>query len=247
MADFQLSNMFAVQSVCANPLWTPQSGYTGAPSSLAAGVDVAASVAAGWQVQLRPRAAVTGFPGRQVVISIDTLDDAADYTLTVDGTDCTYSASGGDTIADVLEGWAAVINAEVTASLVVVAVATSTTLTVTGLGEADWTIGLAATGTAEVSGVADPTTASARWWVYGSAGSNYNTNYASGQAWTLAGGLPGLTYDYRGAGDIVATNWAARLYVELYGITGSGDVAGSGATITYAAQVVIGASQGSGA
>lgn len=244
MGGFQLSNQFAVQSVCASPLWTPQDGYTGAPSTAASGVDVSAAVAAGWQVQLRPRAAVTGFPGRQVVVTITTVDDTADYTVTVGTEACTYTATSGDTRAVILAGMADAINTNGVANLVVEAVATSTTLTVTGLAEEDWIIGLSATGTAEIAGVADPTTATGRFWIYGAYGPNNNTYGATGQAWT--GGLSGLVWDYRGDGQIIATNWVALLYIELYSVTGTGDVAGSGATITYAAQVVIGPAQPSG-
>lgn len=245
MGNFQASNAFAVQSVCAQPLWTVQDGYTGAPSSVASGVNVASAVAAGWQVQLRPRAVVTGFPGRQVVVTVVVLDVTSHYTVTVDGTACTYNATGGDTIALVLAGMAAAINTNGTANLVVAAVATSTTLTVTGLGEADWTIGLSTTATGTLIGVADPTTATGRFWIYGASGPTNNVPaYASGQAWT--GGLSGIVWDYHGDGAIIATNWVSQLYIELYSVSGTGDVAGSGGTITYAAQVVIGPSQDSG-
>jgi len=240
---FLLANQFAVQSVCASPLWTVQSGYTGAPSTNASGVDVSAAVAAGWQVQLRPRSVVTGFPGRQVVVTVGVLDVTSHYTVTVDGTACTYNATGGDTIALVLAGMASAINSNGTANLIVVAAATSTTLTVTGIGEADWMIGLSTSiGTGTLAGVADPTTATGRFWIYGASGPTSNTPaYRSGQAWT--GGLSGLTWDYHGDGNIIGTNWVARLYIELSSVTGAGDVAGAGATITYAAQVVIGPSQ----
>lgn len=256
MADFNRANAAAVLSTGQNPLWTLQTdgittdaAYTGAPPSAAAGVLVAASVTATWQVQLRPRSTATlgagGVDGRRVVLTVDVVDDSADYSVTLDGTGVTYSATGGDTALDILTGLQAAIIGDGTLNALVSTALDSDTpaLTLTGRGEADYTIALATTGTGALLGVADPTSASMRFWGYGVGGPGNNTQRGYGQQWTLIGGVTGVTPTWRGWTDILAVNSNGRAWIELYDVTGAGDSAASPNAITYAARVVWGPAQ----
>lgn len=252
MANFSASNEIAVLSACRQPLWTPQSSYTGAPSSASSGVSVLGSVTSMWAIDLRPRTISypgSGFPGRQVQIQVSVVDDSADYVVILDGTTVTYTAGSGDDEEAILNGIAMEISNNVTTNALVTSVnsdASGTwTLTITGRSDPDYTFEANTTGTGELTCVADPTNVTAYWWGYGASGPGNNTNQYSGTHWRLVGaGLAsGVPFGYAGGMDIVQVNGIARYYIQLSDVTGTGDVAGSGVTITYSARVSFGPAQ----
>ena len=249
MANFSASNEIAVLSAVRSPLWTQQSTYTGVPSASDAGVSVAGSVTTGWAVDLRPRTGSgAGFPGRQVLVTVTTVDTAATYTLTLDGTAINYAASGGDVAQDIIEGLAAAIVANGTTNALVTATAASVssvwTLTITGRTSANYTFAVATTGTGVLACIADPDTATLRFWGYNVSGHSNNSGGATGQHWRLVGvGMTGFPIDYGGRSDILAVNATARYYIEVFDMTATGDSAGGSNTLTYAARVTIGPAQ----
>lgn len=254
-ANFNVSNSIAVLSACINPLWTLQTdgtsadaAYTGAPPNAGAGVNVAGSVTAQWAVFLRPRATATlpagGMDGRQLLLTVDVVDDTADYTVTFDGTSVTYSASTGDDATAILEGLATEIIADGTLNALVAASVASEQLTIIGRTTADYTISFATTGTGALVGVADATNAEMSFWSRGVAGPTNNTQSGYGQQWSLMGGVTGVSLTWKGWTDVMAVNGNAFVWIELYDVVGAGDVAPSSPnTLTYAARVVIGPSQ----
>jgi hypothetical protein len=248
MSTFLEANNLAVRSVCTNPLWTAQSGYTGAPATADAGVNVASSVAAAWLINMRPRTGVgAGFPTRRAKITVGVVDTSATYSIGVNGlTPVTYTATGGDTAVQILAGLAAAILADApTAAVVTPTLTTPLLLTLEGVAEGDWTLAVSATGTtAALAAICDPTEATIRWWSYGVSGPTNNAQYPTGTHWALVSAMPGLTMDYRGGTDIVATNASKRLYMEAFNVTGAGDSAGARCAITYFLQAVIGPAQG---
>lgn len=253
MANFSASNEIAVLSAVRSPLWTQQSGYTGVPSASDAGVSVAGSVTTGWAVDLRPRTGTgAGFPGRQVVVTVNTVDDTATYTLTLGGTAINYVASSGDTAQDITDGLAAAIVANGTTNALVTATSASVssvwTLTITGRAVDNYTFAVSTSGTGGLTCIADPDTASIRFWAYGAFGPANNNGVgggASGQHWRLVGtGLTGLAIDYGGRCDILAVNFVSRYYIEAFSLTAAGDgAATSPDTLSYALLVAIGPAQ----
>lgn len=250
MANFSASNEIAVLSACRSPLWTQQSGYTGTPSTAADGVSVLASVTTMWAVDMRPRTGTgAGFPGRQVTVTVDTVDDTATYTLTLGGTAINYAASSGDDEQDIIQGLAAAIVANGTTNALVTATAASVssvwTLTITGRAVDNYTFAVSTTGTGVLDCVADPDTATIRYWGYGAYGPTNNSGGATGQHWRLVGtGLTGLSIDYGGRMDVLAVNGVSRYYIQVFDMTATGDSAAGSNTLTYAVRVTIGPAQG---
>lgn len=232
------------------PLWTQQSSYTGTPSSSSAGVSVLDSVTTTWAVDMRPRTgAGSAFPGRQILVTVDTVDDTATYTLTLDGTAVNYAASSGDDEQAILEGLAAAIVANGTTNALVTATAALVssvwTLTITGRAVDNYTFAVSTTGTGILDCIADPDTATIRFWGYGSYGPTNNAGGATGQHWRLVGvGLTGLSIDYGGRMDVLAINGNSRYYIEVFDMTGTGDSAAGSNTLTYAVRVTLGPAQG---
>lgn len=247
MGLFEDANRLAVQFACGVPLWYAQATYTGAPATVGAGVAMGGSPAYLVAVDLRP----DGVTARRLRITIETLDDTADYTVELGGTGVTYTATSGDTETDILDGLAALIVADGTLNALVTAtvatVASVPTLTLTGRAEADYALtDLAATGTGEIACVADPTDASFRVWAKFVPGQTAAAASAAASAgWRMQNGASG-DIDYRGLADQPLSGGCDRIYVELYDVTGASDAAGAGGTITYRAAVYLGPAQTGG-
>lgn len=244
MGLFETANRLAVQFACGTPLWYAQESYTGAPATVGAGVEMSGSPAYLIGIDLRPG----NVAARHAYVTVGVVDDTADYTISLGGTPVTYSASGGDDEQAILEGLLALIEANGTLDALVAGAVAEVesvwTLTLTGRAEADYTIDdLSTTGTGTLVCVADPTAASFRVWALFAPGDTAAAASAKAAAtWRLQNGAAG-DLDYRGLADQPLSGGCARIYVELYDVTGAGDATGSGGTITYAPAVYLGPAQ----
>lgn len=247
MGLFETANRQAVQFACGTPLWYAQEAYSGAPATVGAGVEMGGAPAYLIGIDLRPG----DVAARHARITVGVVDDTADYTISLNTNGVTYSATGGDDAQAILEGLLALIEADGTLDALVAGVVAEVggvwTLTLTGRAEADYAIDdLSTTGTGTLICVADPTDASYRVWALFVAGqtSAAASSKAAG-TWRMQNGAEG-TVDYRGLADQPLSGGCARVYVELYDVTGAGDAAGAGGTITYAPAVYLGPAQAGG-
>lgn len=135
----------------------------GPPSSAADGTNLEDAVIAMLAVRLREDAA-----SRTADVTIDTVDDTATYTVTIDSNAVNYAASGGDTETEIVEGLRDAINADGTVSAIVTATVDGDTLKLSGDGADDYTIAVSATGSGALSFLADATEVDFKIWLYSS-------------------------------------------------------------------------------
>ena len=166
----------------------------------------------------------------------------ATYTVTVDGNAVSYDASAASPApadaADVLEDLAAAINADGTVGALVNAEAldedgdgTVDTVRLRGLGEADYSIAVSATGGAALTCEADPASCSARVWL------SARGTGALPPGWRVPNGGELGEITRRGFDERLGTGGCSRAYVEIHSITG---VSSDGAGVTYVPRVFVG-------
>lgn len=227
---YDTANILAILAAARNPEWSTQLGHDGTsgtdadayPSSAGAGVDLVNSVQA--LVAVEMRAAVHR---RRSVVTVTTLDLAADYTVTIDGNACVATGAHADLDAMLTE-LAGAINASVPLDGVVTATADLTADTVTIISDtnADYTITMSATGTGVLAIEADPTTAKLRLWAKCRSSSAPST-------WIQ---ILDQEFDITGVGFLERFDVGGldRLYVEVATVDGTGD----GASVTYTTPTV---------
>jgi hypothetical protein len=242
-AGFQLANLLAELAGGRNPQWEEQDEYTGAPELPSRGISLEDSVVARIVVRLREDA----HRRRAEVTHSGSLDTAANYTVTVDGTAMTKNTPASvdaliiglrDAIlADATVGGAAGANQVVTAQAldasgaVTAGVAgggnAAVTLEVLGTVEDDYTIAVSDTGTSALACTADAKTATVRFWAYANTETLKSSGTTAPEGWAL---IPDSerVLDYRGLNGFGTTNGDSRLYVEIDDLAGAGD----GATVT---------------
>lgn len=223
MGMLDTSNTLAILAAGRVPEWYTQLGHDGTsgtdadgyPSAASAGVDLLDTMQA--LVAVEMRAAVHR---RRSVVSVTTLDLAATYTVTIDGTGC--NAAGVHASLDaLLTALALAINTALPSLVTATADLTADTITIVGDTNADYTITMSATGTGVLAIVADPTEATLRLWAKcrsASAPSTWLLVLDQEFAITEVGFLERF--------DVAALD---RLYVEVSGVDGTGD----GASVTY--------------
>lgn len=205
------------------PSWQVQAAFTGAPASPTAGISLfqtpnpsVYSLSAGVRVNLRSDPSK-----RTAIISVQTRDATAIYTVTLGGDDCAYDASGGDgSLAAILAGMAAAIISG--APSVATALVVGNTVVVSGVNEDDYSIGIAASGAGVLACVADPSVVQARLW-----GADTTNTWSE---------LVDYGYFDRNLRRFENVATCSAVYVEIYGTYG---VLEDSAALTYAPTVYI--------
>lgn len=225
---YETANVLAILSGARNPQWATQLGHDGTsgtdadayPSSAAAGVDLLNSVQALVSVEMRAAA-----HRRRTVVTVTTVDLAADYTVTIDGTP--YTATGAHVDLDaILTELASEINGGAPPIVTASADLTANTLTIVSITNADYTVAVSATGTGVLAAEADPTEAKLRIWAKCRSAS-------APSAWV---NILDQEYDLTSKGFLERFDVAGldRLYVEVADVDGTGD----DASITYVVPTV---------
>lgn len=116
----ELIRQLAVIAQGRNPAWTRQTAFASIPAPGTNGVELDGAIVSCVLVQLRAR------PDRHASrLYVDTLDLAATYTATIDGNAVAYDAASEApaNLAELLEGVATAINADLTVGALVTATA----------------------------------------------------------------------------------------------------------------------------
>lgn len=243
-------NIIGELSACRRPSWTRLTGsdLTGAPNSADDGVSLATSKSPASRIMIVMREQVWRRTAR---VTVTTRDATANYTVTVNGTaiattsgafanndailvelkakidaDATVGQAAGtpivdsyliDSDGDVTVGTAGAGNAAVA-------------LIVVGEAQADYSVGVSATGTGVLACKADPLTATAHIYVTADGvGDTATTDKPGTTDWALIDdGSKSVTY--RGLALNLTTGGWERLYVELASVAGHGSDGGS---VTY--------------
>ena len=234
MGSFEKANDLAILAGGRKPEWEEQTAYDGAPASASSGVALGNVLEALVTVAMRAEV-----HRRTATITITTLDLLATYVVTISGNAATYDAAAGGAAdeEDVILGIAAAMAAAPAVAALVTATTSDEdddgaddTITVVGVGEADYTITIAATLTGVLACVADPTTAGMRVFTTGR-----TVGSATPAGWRHALNAS-YTLDYRGFMERFGVGGLGRLYVELHTVDGAGD----GASVTYNPTVHVG-------
>ncbi|MFB6371640.1 MAG: hypothetical protein ABEN55_00660 [Bradymonadaceae bacterium] len=156
---FQEVNRQSLLTVANHCQWNKMTDLTSLPTDETDGVDVAE----------RPVALLSAFTRKRMHhhsawLVIDTHDDTADYTVTVDGNSVTYTASSGESELDTLKGIRDAINNDATVSGIVTADlidddedGTDDTVRLRGDDSDSYDVAVSATGAAAVSETHDAT------------------------------------------------------------------------------------------
>lgn len=248
---FNLANLLSILLAARRPQHALQTGQiTGAPSGNNSGIFLEDSPRTLALIDLRREV-----HRRIAAVTITSLDLTSTYRVTIDGTDSDYDAIAGAPAdqAALLVQWAASINADAGVNSDVEAEAVDTTvppdgtvdtLFIRGKAEAHYTFGLAVTvNAATIAAVVDGETATARAYFSAKDPNAPRLGFTSplGPAidtWRLANGAV-YAVTSKGFTDRFDTAGKARMYVELASLTGTGDVAGAQATLTYFSRVTI--------
>jgi hypothetical protein len=222
MGQYETANILAILSGGRNPQWEEQEDYDGAPAAAGDGVYLEDAVHALVDVKMREEV-----HRRTARVTVSTLDLAANYTVTINGTACTATGAFADR-AEVINDLVSAINGSGIASAVTASatdedsgISGVDTVKIVGDTEADFTIDISATGTGVLACTADPTTAEMQVYVtYGSSNAPTGWRAPLDCQWTL---------DKRGFCERFDTAGLDRMYVSLTSIDGAGD----GATVTY--------------
>ena len=227
MGAFEKANDLAILAGGRKPQWEEQATYTGAPSTPSSGVYLENALAAAIAIGLREEA-----HRRTARVTVDTLDLAADYTVTIGGVACT-AAGPHASLAALLSAIDVAVDAGAGATVPASVTdedgdSVDDTVLIVGDAEADWTIAVSATGTGVLDCVADASTGAMRVWA------KMREDDAP-DAWLLVYDQD-LLLTRRGFLERYEIGGLDRIYVELYDLTYAGD----GGTVTYSAEVKIG-------
>jgi hypothetical protein len=228
----------AVLSAGRSPKWSDCPTPTAEPSTAASGVALEEAVRTLVQVSLREQA-----HRRTVRLGITGVDLLSTYTVTIDGTAVDYDADVANAVdlEDVVDGIAAVINADVTANLVVTATAVAdddtttsprTKVLIRGISGAAYSINFTESGPGAdptLVALADYESCDLRLWWYAGARAG---SFAPG-VWASSGGI--VVLDRRGFLERYDTAGLARCHALLTGLLGH---PGDGVMVTYADPLV---------
>ncbi len=248
---FEVANILSILLAARRPEWVdhPVPGLaattgTGAPATSAFGVQLKDSPRTLALIDLRREV-----HRRTVAITVPVVDLSGTYRITVDATNSDYATAAPADLAELLVQWQDSINADGGVNAVVLAEALDTdgdgnvdTLFITGRAEANYNFGLAVTvGTGEILGTADARTGTARTWFTAKLPNAPTGILPTTTTWRVSNnGVYPL--NRRGFLERADTAGLDRLYVEIFDIAGTGDVAGAQASIEYFARVTIGPS-----
>ena len=249
---FELANILAILAVGRKPQWvqqTPAAKYTGAPALDSAGLTLQDTPTTIVDLLLRREA-----HRRTLHVTMTTLDAGATYTVTINGTAITFATpSNEDALivglqaaitADATVGQAAgtpIVDSNMLDSLGVLTLGTvaggnpAVTLVVFGEAEAHYTAGVASTGTGKINADADADAATLRVWLKPKVG-----GAVTPASWRVVNGGASYSIDFRGFVDRFNTGGMSRMYTELFGVSGTGDVPTANGTITYFTALLIG-------
>jgi len=236
-------NRYGLLAIGLIPEWVDQdttpASYTGAPTGASAGVYLQDSPKALVQVNARER--VHRREGRVQITTADLTTTV--YTVTIDGTAVVYDASVAlpADLDALVQGIAAAIEADATATLVVDAVQdpdNTDSVLITGKAQADWSLdATVAGGTGAVAATAAATGFGVR--IYTTPGGlvkSGNTGNANAWAQPADASFPGN--GYRGFVERLDVAGLDRLYVEVHSLTKH---ASDGAAVTATiAKVMVG-------
>ena len=242
-SGFQLANTLAELFAGRNPQWTEQAAYAGAPSTVAAGVDLPDAVVTLIVVAMR-----AGVHRRIADVTMGVLDVAATYKVTING-NAIYFVTPADQdilliglrdaiLADAVVGGAAgaaqIITAQCLSSSGVVTDGVvaggdpAETLQVIGTVNANWNIDIGSTGAGVLACVADAKTATVLLYDYPDTDTTLNSSETPPEVWTQING-GSLALDYRGATERLETGGLGRVYAEATAVAGLGD----GVSVTH--------------
>lgn len=232
MGKFEIANDLAILAAGRNPQWASQSGgFAGTPDGDGDGLYLEDSVVTLVDVGLREEV-----HRRTARVTATTLDLAADYTVTINGTACVATGAHADRDAMINELVAA-INASAQAGVVTatavddddVAGGVDTTVLIRGDVDTEFSIDISATGTGVLACVADASSAVLRMW------HTYATNGDdTPDGWRHPFDAE-YTIDWRGFGERFSTSGLDRLFVEVDDIAGH---ASDGGSVTYTDPVI---------
>lgn len=223
MGKYEKANELAILAAGRNPQWDAPSAWENAPSSASSGVYCENSLVALVDVMLRQEA-----HRRTAVVSVTTLDLAADYTVTINGVAAVATGAHASLDAMLTELEVA-INALAGDPVVATADLAADTITIVGSAQDDYSIAVSATGTGVLACVADASSATLYGWLV----------YQAGNANTPEGWRHPYDAEYAIDWSGYADRWTAagidRLYVEVRDLAG---FAGDGGSVTYNDPVV---------
>lgn len=206
--------------------WSTQPSYTGAPVGSSAGVDVREAIVS--MVQISPRAEVHNHASRVRVTTADLA--ATTYTITINAEAVAYDASVETPASTqaLLTGIVDKINADVGAAAIVLATledldgdGVSETIVlrnITGEANTHTTAISVSGGTGALEFDEDATGCKARLYLL--ADTEDATNLAEPLPWCYVNGSTFDSIDWRGFKERFETSGEARLYIELYDVTG---------------------------
>lgn len=222
MGKFETANALAILAGARVPSWTEQAAWTTPPQSASAGVYLENSLFTMLAVEMREEV-----HRRTARVTISTLDLAASYTVTINGTACTAAGPFANLPA-IINGLVTAINASAIASAVTASavdedasIAGVETVKIVGDNSTDYTITMSATGTGVLAVVADPTIATLKIYAKlrgSSAPSAWVAPYDASYA-----------LDWTGYVERLACAGVDRFAAELSDVDGTGD----GASVTY--------------
>lgn len=256
MSDFSRSLLLNELAAGRLPMFTEQTDgadgagdplHIGAPSSAASGVYLEGSILAHVVAQLRPEV------HRRVACVYELNHVGGEtYTVTIGGNAVAYVSGGADTWEDVVNGLIAALPGVPAAALLVTFEAqdsdgngTDDTLLIRGRSETAYSLGLTTTGAATMHAVADPESATGRFWRYygvspGTAptSSPYLSNgITEGPGGWTSTGAGTNTITYRGLSDPRNVAGVNRGYYQLSTVTGAvGDAAAGSNELVYVAE-----------
>lgn len=233
MGKFETANLLAIVAAGRNPQWVEQTAYEDPPTSASDGTYLEEAVVTLVRVDLRET-----LSARTAYFVIDAVDLTAVYELVLDGTSVTYDAGGAGAtdLDDVLAGIVAAVQGNVTTNALVNVTVVDTdddgvddAVRIEGRAIDDYTLDYSTTGTPTVRVLADPATASIRFYAtVAGTGTKpdgwvqpYDANYPIA---------------FRGFIERFETAGLDRGYVEVYDMACAGD----GASVTYTATVTLG-------
>lgn len=239
------ANVDAILSAGRMPRWVEQDSYSGAPTSAADGVSFIAyepsggSIVAAYLIALREVV-----HARTSRVTITNAVAGQTYTVTVGGNAVAVVAATSTAAGIIAQLVAALAGVPAAAALVTFTAVdadgdgTVDTLRVRGRAEADYTIGISATGAATIACDADPSGANVRMYFYPRR--PYTDENVSGtvdepEVWAINPDGDELL-DHRGcARRAFPASWS-RGYIELHAYSHpGGDAAGAGGTLSYSA------------
>lgn len=245
MGLYELANQIAVLLGGRRAAWLSQP--PGAPGERL-GLDYPATLNHGVALQGALRTTVVvdlrEFAGKRQAWAVpDVIDDTSTYRVRIDGTWVPYVPSPGDGLPEILAGLVNAINTDATVKLIVVASeadldgdSVNDAVLIQGLTFAHYTFNVGTVGgTGTMTGQAEADNADVIVWAQ--AGGQSVTDKPSD--WRMVHDGEFLGVDQRGFVERFDTASLDRLYVQVDGISGTGD----GVSITYdVARLVIGPS-----